>query len=163
MPHTVILGAGIIGTSTAYYLTHSASFKSDHNATILDPSAPASGASGKSGGFIARNWAGPASASLAELSFRLHHVLAREHDGAEKWGYRRCRAVSIVGVNGQGNPLGDLARSARFKNVNETEESGELNWIKRGVIQSKNLLGDKDATAQWWDPRKSLTVVNLIS
>lgn len=150
MPHTVILGAGIIGASTAYFLSHSPSRKSDYRITILDPCPPASGASGKSGGFIARNWTGAATASLAELSFQLHEELAKRYGGGEKWGYRRCRAVSVVGKNARGDPMGDLARSVRLNNVKKIDRAGELEWIKPGVIQDQNLLSDQDSTAQWY-------------
>ena len=150
MPHTVIIGAGIIGVSTAYFLSHAPNRQPDHKITVLDPCPPASGASGKAGGFIARNWAGAATASLAELSFRLHDELAQQHGGAENWGYRRCRAVSVVGRNARGNPMGDLTRSVRLKNVEKMDSVGALEWIKPGVIQDQNLLGDNDAIAQWY-------------
>jgi len=150
MLHTVIVGAGIIGTSTAYFLTHSPYMREDHHVTILDPCPPASGASGKSGGFIARNWTGAATASLAKLSFRLHDELAREHDGATKWGYRRCRAVSVVGNNGQGNPLGDLASTVDLTNVKQRGGESELSWVKPGIIRNENLLGDNEGIAQWY-------------
>jgi glycine/D-amino acid oxidase-like deaminating enzyme len=150
MPHTVIVGAGIIGVSTAYFLSHAPARTQDHTITILDPSPPASGASGKSGGFVGRNWAGAATASLAELSFRLHNELAQKYNGAEKWGYRRCRAMSVVGKNARGNPLGDLTRSVRLRNASEAEPAAGLSWIKPGVIQTQNILSDKDATAQWY-------------
>lgn len=149
MPHTVVIGAGIIGVSTAYFLSHDPNRQKDHKITIIDPCPPASGASGKAGGFIARNWAGSATASLAELSFGLHDELAQRHGGAEKWGYRRCRAVSVTGRNARGDPMGDLARSVRLKNVEKLNGVGALEWIKPGVIQDQNLLGDNDAIAQW--------------
>jgi len=147
MPHTVILGAGIIGSSTAYYLSRSQ--RVDQHITILDPCPPASGASGASGGFIARDWAGSTTADLAELSFRLHSELAEEHNGAEKWGYRRARAVGVVGRNAKANPLGDLTRSVRMKNVKATQRADELEWIHPGVIESQNKLGDENSIAQW--------------
>jgi len=149
MSHTVIIGAGIIGVSTAYFLSHDPTRQIDHKITILDPCPPASGASGKAGGFIARNWAGSATASLAELSFRLHDELAQRYGGAEKWGYRRCRAVSVVGRHAQGDPMGDLTRSVRLKNVEKLKDVGALEWIKPGVIQQQNLIGDNDTIAQW--------------
>src|SRR6266516_2015707 len=114
MPHTVILGAGIIGVCTAYFLSHDPSRNEDHTITILDPSPPASGASGKAGGFIARNWVGSATTSLEDLSFRLHEELAQEYGGDVNWGYRRCRALHVVA--GNGNEPVDSFWNERHKN-----------------------------------------------
>lgn len=137
MPDTVIIGAGIIGASTAYYLMNLLNNDHilDHTVTILDPH-PASGASGKAGGFIARNWTGAATQSLAELSFHLHDQLQQEHGGHENWGYRRTRAFSVVAESGLGGEV--------FKNEG-------FEWIKGGVIQSKNNLGNVYDCAQWYE------------
>jgi FAD dependent oxidoreductase len=62
-------------------------------------SSPASGASGKAAGVIARGWTGSATASLESLSFQLHQELAHQHGGAEKWGYRSCRALAVTAGN----------------------------------------------------------------
>jgi hypothetical protein len=144
-PHTVILGAGIIGASTAYYLTHSRSHNSDHRITILDPNPPGSGASGKSAGFITKNGTGAATAALAELSFELHSELAQKHGGAEKWGYRKCRAFSGVVKIGRGDRSG-----GSLSTVPLMDQVDELSWVKPGVIQNRKLLADVDASAQWY-------------
>lgn len=148
MPHTVIVGAGIIGVSTAYFLSHSPSRDPDHTITILDPSPPASGASGKAAGFIARNWTGSATTSLEDLSFRLHKELAQQYGGDEKWGYRPCRVLSVVGAKAGGHSE-DLRWSERHESAKKTEYSGELKWIKPESIKSLTLLGDPDSFAQW--------------
>jgi len=91
---TVILGAGIIGVSTAYYLSQSLPGTSIH---LIDPSPELfASASGKAGGFLAADWFGPASAPLGLLSFKLHKQLAAEHDGAQKWGYARSTGASFA-------------------------------------------------------------------
>lgn len=91
---TVILGAGIIGVSTAYYLSQSIPGTSIH---LIDPSPELfASASGKAGGFLAADWFGPASAPLGLLSFKLHKQLANEHDGAQKWGYARSTGASFA-------------------------------------------------------------------
>lgn len=148
MPHTIILGAGIIGAATAYYLTHPS--HPNNHITILDPCPPASGASGKSGGFIARDWAGTATSGLAELSFRLHSELAELHHGNERWGYRRCRAVGVIGRGAGKDPMGDLTRTVDLRNVKKTQTADDLDWIHPGVIQSQNKLGDENSIAQWY-------------
>ncbi|KAI1078154.1 FAD dependent oxidoreductase [Whalleya microplaca] len=120
-----IVGGGIIGCSAAYFLTrHPAYDPETHRITLLEAAAtstggrtpdslqdaatllpdPASnkknpahdglagGASGKAGGLLAL-WAFPP--NIVPLSFRLHDELAKEHGGAQRWGYRRCFASQV--------------------------------------------------------------------
>lgn len=85
--HIVIVGGGIIGSSIAYFLSRA---KNCPAVTLLESSkAVAPGASGKAGGFLALDWHGTSTASLAALSYELHRKLAKEHNGAERWGYRQ--------------------------------------------------------------------------
>ncbi|KZT25072.1 FAD dependent oxidoreductase-like protein superfamily [Neolentinus lepideus HHB14362 ss-1] len=100
MPTTVILGAGIIGLSTAYYLSTSSS-PTDHTIHIVD-SSPAlfASASGKAAGFLAADWFAASSASLGRLSFDLHKQLAEEHGGREKWGYSPSVSYSLESTKG---------------------------------------------------------------
>jgi glycine/D-amino acid oxidase-like deaminating enzyme len=148
MPHTVIIGAGIIGVSTAYFLSHSPCFNQDDTVTILDPSRPISGASGKAAGFLSRNWTGSSTASLEALSFRLHGELAQQYGGAEKWGYRKCRVLAVEAGNKTGDSPG-VVWGERHRNIRRAEFSEELKWVKPGVIKSQVLLGDPDSFAQW--------------
>lgn len=93
----LLLGGGIIGSTTAYFLTRHPKFNSDlHTITLLE-AAPtiACGASGKAGGLLAL-WAYPQ--CLVPLSYKLHAELAAEHDGAQRWGYRRLGCGSIEAV-----------------------------------------------------------------
>ncbi len=86
-------GAGIIGVSTAYYLTRHPKFSpSTHHITILESKRVAGGASGKAGGLLAL-WAFPQ--QLVPMSFQLHQDLADEYNGEKEWGYRRLTTVSI--------------------------------------------------------------------
>lgn len=91
------LGGGVIGVTTAYFLTRHPKFNRDlHTITLLE-AAPsvAAGASGKAGGLLAL-WAYPQ--CLVPLSYKLHAELAAEHDGAQRWGYRRLGCGSIEAV-----------------------------------------------------------------
>lgn len=91
--HIVIIGAGIIGVCTAYYLTRHADFDPEkHHITLLESTRVAGGASGKSGGLLA-TWAFPL--QIAPYSFQLHQELADEHGGDELWDYRRLTSLSI--------------------------------------------------------------------
>ena len=94
-PTTIILGGGIIGLSTAYYLSLSPRTPPS-SIHLVEASALFSSASGYAAGFLAnKGWFGPATASLAELSFRLHKELADEFDGHRQWGYSPSTGTSL--------------------------------------------------------------------
>ncbi|KAK3383583.1 FAD dependent oxidoreductase [Lasiosphaeria ovina] len=94
MASTVILGAGIIGVSTAYYLSDHQPASSIH---LVDPASGLfSSASGYAGGFLAKDWFSPSTASLGALSFDQHRRLAQEKGGREKWGYAQTASVSYT-------------------------------------------------------------------
>lgn len=93
--HIIIVGAGIIGVCTAYYLTKHPDFNPEtHHITIIESKRVAGGASGKAGGLLAL-WAFPQ--QIVPLSFKLHQELADEYNGEEEWGYRRLTTVSLEG------------------------------------------------------------------
>ncbi|KAF3939663.1 hypothetical protein ABW19_dt0204999 [Dactylella cylindrospora] len=93
----IIVGAGIIGLSTAYYLSAHHPQLSAY-ITVLDSSPTLFAcASGRAGGFLAKDWFKPAVASLGELSFRLHRELADQYDGRSRWGYCGSTSFSLVG------------------------------------------------------------------
>ncbi|KAL2136908.1 hypothetical protein VTI74DRAFT_69 [Chaetomium olivicolor] len=92
----VIVGGGIIGCTTAYYLTRHPKFNPTlHTVTLLEATSIAAGASGKAGGLLAL-WAYPS--CLVPLSYRLHRELAAEHNGAKRWGYRRLGCGSLGAI-----------------------------------------------------------------
>ncbi|KAK3904406.1 FAD dependent oxidoreductase-domain-containing protein [Staphylotrichum tortipilum] len=100
----VIVGGGIIGCTTAYYLTRHPTFDPAlHTILLLEATAIAAGASGKAGGLLGL-WAYPS--CLVPLSYRLHRELAAEHNGAERWGYRRlgCGSLSAIVKRGDLKP-----------------------------------------------------------
>ncbi|KAK6501133.1 hypothetical protein TWF481_008981 [Arthrobotrys musiformis] len=109
----VTLGAGIIGLSTAYYL--SSSFHnhrqkvSPRNIVVLDTSPTLFAcASGRAGGFLAKDWFGAASSQLGQLSFGLHRQLADANDGRRRWGYSPSNSYSFEkGTGEEGRKRGD--------------------------------------------------------
>src|SRR5881392_838731 len=79
----IICGAGAIGTAIAYFLARRGA-----RPLVVERHTVAGSASGKSGGFLARDWCrGSALDRLARRSFDLHAELAVELDNP--WGYRR--------------------------------------------------------------------------
>ncbi|KAK6532271.1 hypothetical protein TWF281_006463 [Arthrobotrys megalospora] len=108
----LILGTGIIGLSTAYYLSSlissSSSKVSPQNITLLDTSPTLFAcASGRAGGFLAKDWFAPASSKLGELSFGLHRQLADVYDGRRRWGYSSSNSYSFERGAGEGRKRGD--------------------------------------------------------
>lgn len=135
----VVVGGGIIGSSIAYYLSRAAANSAARAATkitLIEASAtPAPGASGKAGGFLALDWHGAATASLAELSFRLHRELADKDGGREKWGYRE---VETWQVNVDSN----------LKDKTSKKNKSALSWLDNDIVRSTSNMGGSGSTAQ---------------
>lgn len=154
--NTVILGTGIIGLSTAYYLA-----KHQQPSTIhLVEASPElfASASGYAGGFLARDWFGPGLASLGALSFVEHKRLAEAFDGATQWGYRPSTAVSYTpgamagktGVRGEDWLRTGASRATAAQGPQDVEAASVLAppWLKRTTGDSVSVIGEGDATAQ---------------
>lgn len=69
----VILGAGIHGASVAYHL----STKFGILPTVVERVSIAAAASGKAGGFLAREWGSGTTQQLHQVSFDMHEVLGK--------------------------------------------------------------------------------------
>jgi glycine/D-amino acid oxidase-like deaminating enzyme len=118
-----ICGGGVIGASIAYFLSCRGV-----KATVIEGTGLACAASGKSGGFLARDWCdGSLLAPLARRSFALHAELAQRIPG--EWGYRRLDTYG--GVAGFGR---------RDSNYN-------LEWLSDDATVTQ-ALGSTDTTAQ---------------
>ncbi|KAI9800384.1 MAG: hypothetical protein M1825_004154 [Sarcosagium campestre] len=161
----VIIGAGIIGSCTAYYLTRHPSYDpSRHKITLLEASAVAGGASGKAGGLLAL-WAYPR--CLVPLSYSLHAELAQEHNGAERWGYRRLHCGELQAKarrqrphrrsNGtspstttvsDSKPLPKRDKDAVDSSVHCAGVPEDLDWFTPDCIKSYDSMGDPSNTAQ---------------
>ncbi|KAK4247793.1 FAD dependent oxidoreductase [Corynascus novoguineensis] len=154
MSSTVILGAGIIGVSTAYYLSQHQDPTSVH---LVEPSPELfSSASGYAGGFIAKDWFGPSLAALGALSFDEHRRLAEEHGGREKWGYSRSTCISYAASAAARDPQSrgdDWLRhgTSRADAAPVTQDSLIGNtpvWLRRLEGDHIELISDEGTTAQ---------------
>lgn len=120
----VICGGGVIGACLAYFLA-----RRGLKPIVVERAGVACAASGKSGGFLARDWCdGTPLERLARRSFALHASLAEElHDD---WGYRRMTTYA-----GYGPAAGGPARRHR------------LPWVSDAIALS-DRLGTTATTAQ---------------
>jgi glycine/D-amino acid oxidase-like deaminating enzyme len=155
---TIILGTGIIGASTAYYLSHAQTPSTIH---LVEPSPTLfASASGFAGGFIARDWFQPSVAALGALSFAEHKRLAEEHGGREKWGYSPSTGTSYVSVDGKkkGGKRGDdwlREGSSRAEAAGETAfevaiEEVDLGWLRREDGDLVEVISEEGQLAQVW-------------
>ncbi|KAF9781417.1 FAD dependent oxidoreductase-domain-containing protein [Thelephora terrestris] len=159
----VIVGGGIIGCTTAYYLSHHPSYRSDiDEITILEASTTgvAQGASGKAGGLVAK-WAYPR--ELVDVSFPEHVRLAELHNGTERWGWRYVNCGSWKGrgeddpsLANPGSGVGDggdktnLEKTAGLGDPN-LERRGlpdDLHWVKESLTDSYSPMAGDGETAQ---------------
>jgi glycine/D-amino acid oxidase-like deaminating enzyme len=121
----LVVGGGVIGTSIAWHLASRGA-----DVTVFERSAIACAASGKAGGFLARDWCdGTPLMHLARRSFELHAKLAEELGG--DWGYRRL--TTYGGIVGRSSIRAQCGQSR--------------GWISPDVRIS-GRLGSTDTTAQ---------------
>lgn len=121
----VICGGGVIGACTAYFLR-----RHGVDVTVVERTAVAAAASGKAGGFLARDWCtGTPLDALARRSFALHAQLSREVAG--NWGYRPMSAYS-----GHVVPDGSPRRNTR----------STLGWLSDGIDIAERI-GTTETTA----------------
>ena len=86
----VVCGGGVIGASTAYFLSRRGA-----DVIVVERTGVAYAASGKAGAFLALDWyRGSPLDALARRSFTLHAQLAEEIDG--DWGYHRVTTYGGV-------------------------------------------------------------------
>ena len=83
----VIAGAGLHGASLAYYLT-----LRGVKPLIIEKHSVAAAASGKGGGFLARDWGSGPTVQLHKVSFALHEELARDLNIES---YRKIPVLSV--------------------------------------------------------------------
>jgi len=119
----LICGGGVIGASIAYFLSCRGVA-----ATVIERTGLACAASGKAGGFLARDWCdGTPLEALARRGFALHARIAAEI--GEDWGYRRLTTY------------GGSAGLGRRSNVHRVD------WLSPGVALNQQL-GSTATTAQ---------------
>ena len=126
--HVVICGGGVIGAATAYELS-----RHDVRVTLVERCEVGCAASGKSGGFLARDWCeGTPVAAMAERSFDLHAEWAERLGNS--YGYRRVDTYSA-------------GMSARRKLAGRPTDEAVASWLASDAV-GRSQLGTTGTTAQ---------------
>lgn len=128
-----IVGGGIMGIMTAYYLVKSNRCK---KVFVIEEGELAGGASGKAAGFLAKRWHGGPTSSLGVLSYELHAQLANQFDGQKRYGYRTMPSISMHIEAGKG------------KGKQRIKDDPLLNWMNGDNISDLELMEDDSGTAQ---------------
>eukprot|EP00751_Fragilariopsis_kerguelensis_P000723 CAMPEP_0170825526 /NCGR_PEP_ID=MMETSP0733-20121128/45989_1 /TAXON_ID=186038 /ORGANISM="Fragilariopsis kerguelensis, Strain L26-C5" /LENGTH=383 /DNA_ID=CAMNT_0011189057 /DNA_START=201 /DNA_END=1348 /DNA_ORIENTATION=- len=124
----VVVGGGVQGTSVAYQFT------------ILESKAPASAASGKGGGFMARSWGdGTSTQDLHHLAFDLYEDLATELGCTS---YRKLPVLSVAPEGGRnGNGVSKATNDASLQPLMPS-------WLDGKSISRIQPMGYGEDTAQ---------------
>jgi glycine/D-amino acid oxidase-like deaminating enzyme len=134
----LVCGGGIVGASTSYFLTQLA--VKPH---ILEacPEA-AAGASGKAGGFLARDWCDSGAVGpLARSSFDLHKELSESLGASHDYGYRPLQTFSLT--------MKESDRQGGPTKGTPTSQSRLPPWVNgSGTTSQAHIIGDVKSTAQ---------------
>jgi glycine/D-amino acid oxidase-like deaminating enzyme len=141
----VVVGGGIQGTSVAYHLakhhkatpssSSTANARRDLKITILEAKAPASAASGKGGGFMARSWGdGSPTQRLHQLSFDMYESMAQE------LGCTSYRKLPVLSVTPGYRGIGQARKDKRLDKILPSWLDGDVGRI--------SAMGYGDDTAQ---------------
>ncbi len=134
----VVIGGGIQGTSVAFQIAESPSLPAGSTITILEANKIASAASGKGGGFMARQWGdGSSTQTLHELAFDMYEELC------PKLGVESYRKLPVLSVAPGGNKTGKQDNKSKNKALSDIFPS----WLD-GSIGRVSPLGFGDDTAQ---------------
>ncbi|KAL9934822.1 hypothetical protein V8E36_006597 [Tilletia maclaganii] len=176
----VIVGGGICGVCTAYFLCEEG-FAAPTQITLIETEAIASKASGKAAGFIAKDWHGPPTADLGRLSFELHKSLAAKLDDERAYGYRVGLDNLSLSVRPASAKAAKEAGTAALVMGNNKDDEGEEKheleahsevhkiifrakppptgaapasaWLDQHNVRRNDLIGDPAGSAQV-DPRR---------
>ncbi|KAF2115873.1 FAD dependent oxidoreductase-like protein superfamily [Lophiotrema nucula] len=151
---TVILGSGIVGLSTAYYLSQSGNTKPQDIHLVDNTTKLFQCASGLAGGYLAADWFAPSVASLGALSFKLHTKLAEKHNGRKTWGYSQSTGISLsqdseTAIGGSGEDwLQDGTSRGQAAGAKPNIGADGPVWLKKSEGGSMEIISRDGSTAQ---------------
>lgn len=145
---TVIIGSGIIGTSTAYFLSQELEPQANIHLVEANPELFAS-ASGYAAGFLAEDWFPSSLSSLGALSFDLHKQLAKENNGPENWGYSRSISTNLGDASSREefDSRGEGQSGARTTKLQASRAAAGPAWLI-GSHENLDVIGNEDTIAQ---------------
>ena len=131
-----IIGGGIIGVSIGFHLSEAGC----SNITIVEQTKIACGASGRAGGFLARNWRSGAEGKFSESSFLAHSELAQRLK--DKFSidvmYRRLTTYNLT-VSEINN---------KIQVTKSTNNNKSLPKLITANVNEEEVLGNEETTAQ---------------
>ena len=149
---TVIIGAGIIGVSTAYYLSQPDLSPKESVHLIEASLEPFASASGFAGGFLAADWFATPLSKLGQLSFDLHKQLAVQHNGHERWGYSQSTSTSLTetSLSSNGGSEADWLTEGVSRAIAAESTDPPRGHVPKWLHSKGRLdvLSDGDSTAQ---------------
>lgn len=131
-----IVGGGIIGASIAFHLSEAGCT----NITLVERTNIACGASGRAGGFLAKDWRSGAEGQFSEASFQAHCELAArlKNDFGLDVMYRPLTTFN-VSVSETKNPTTTMKQSMHAKLLPK--------WFTADAHEHEKL-GNEETTAQ---------------
>ena len=144
----IVIGSGIIGISTAYFLSLEENPSIRIHLVEASPELFAS-ASGFAAGFLARDWFSPSLSSLGAFSFDLHKQLAEQNNGRENWGYSGSISASLDATSGdmRSNWLNEDLSRARTAKISAFKNTIGPPWLT-SPHENLDLVSNCDTTAQ---------------
>jgi glycine/D-amino acid oxidase-like deaminating enzyme len=115
----IILGGGIIGLSTAYYLLTSSP---KPRVTLIEPHRVAHGASSRAMGMVAETWHDREVLPLARLSWRCYLELVEQFSGIDEFDWRLSK---VTGAD-IGQPQSKRSAYRKIPVGKQTSEQGGL-------------------------------------
>ena len=99
--------------------------------------------------FLALDWHGPGTASLARLSFKLYQDLAQEFNGEETFGYGRLRSFSLTKTASVNVPHDPIIHAFR-PHLKGTQQHApaDTEWLQDSTVDSLERISDESTTAQ---------------
>lgn len=166
----VIIGGGIIGSCTAYYLSQMAAARGvQASITLLDGSGIAAGASGKAGGLLALDWHGEYFATpkaheaalglIADSRFLLAMIFPLFTGGSTaslaslSYQLHSDLASSLSGPERWGyRHLDTLSVSADLSpsqaRAKKSSVDARFDWLNKDALRDTSQLGTKETTSQ---------------
>lgn len=130
-----IIGGGIIGASIAFQLSE----RGITSITIVERTNIACGASGRAGGFLAKNWRSGAEGRFSEASFLAHSELAErlKNEFGIDVMYRRLTTLNLT-----------IDENQKGKISQANKHDPLVPKMITAYTDEKELLGNEDTTAQ---------------